>query len=680
MRITVVSALAAAVLLVPPAASPEAPLAESVRTLNGSANNLRHPDWGRANTPYLRVAPANYADGVQRMASGPPVRYVSNRIFNDVGQNIFSENDVSQWGFTWGQFLDHDFGLRDERPAEHEPIAFDRHDPLEQFRNDLGALEFSRTPAARGTGVTTPREQINTISSFIDGSGVYGLTNGRLDWLRRGSRDGNPSNNAAGLLSTRAGYLPRVTARGKAADAPRMGLFGRLVATPAKAMVAGDIRANENIALTAVHTLFLREHNRIIAALPASLSEEQKFQIARRVVGAEIQYITYNEFLPALGVRLSRYRGYDPRVNPSLSNEFAVVGYRAHSMIHGTIEPVADAGTYSRAQLNRFRRAGIEVTSEDGRVRLEIPLNLAFGNPDLLRAVGLGPVLVGLGTERQYRNDEQIDNQLRSVLFQVPRPGVSDPAECLEGDDLAKCFRGVLDLAAIDIERGRDHGMPSYNDLRRAYGLAPKTSFTAITGEATDAFPRDPLINAADPIDDPNILDFVELRDRDGTLVQPGTDEAKEDVVTAVRRTALAARLKTIYGSVDRLDAFVGMVSEPHVPGTEFGELQLAIWKRQFEALRDGDRFFYRSDPLLRAIERQYRITYRHSLAQLIQLNTTADVERNAFKAEPESETDSAVMAAVRPPARHAGHSGNGCPHLAERRIPGDASALHATR
>ena len=49
------------------------------------------------------------------------------------------------------------------------------------------------------------------------------------------------------------------------------------------------------------------------------------------------------------------------------------------------------------------------------------------------------------------------------------------------------------------------------------------------------------------------------------------------------------ARLKAVYGSVDKLDAFVGMVAEKHVKGTEFGELQLAIWKKQFETIRDGD-------------------------------------------------------------------------------------------
>ena len=186
-------------------------------------------------------------------------------------------------------------------------------------------------------------------------------------------------------------------------------------------MVAGDVRANENIALTATHTLFAREHNRIVDELPRLLSEEQRFQIARRVVGAEQQFITYNEFLPALGVRLSAYRGYNPNVNATLGNEFAVVGYRAHSMIHGELEPSAPAGTYTRGRARRrSRRMGIEVEEEEGQAVLVIPLNLAFGNPDLLAGVGLAPVLKGIGGEPQYKNDDMIDNQLRSVLFQVP--------------------------------------------------------------------------------------------------------------------------------------------------------------------------------------------------------------------------------------------------------------------
>ena len=606
-----------------------------VRALDGSGNNLRHPDWGKAGTKYLRVAPANYADGIGKMVSGPSPRYVSNRVFNDVGQNLFSENGISQWGWAWGQFVDHDIGLRDETPAESVPMAFDVKDPLESFQNDFGGLAFSRTPAAPGTGTKSQRQQINTIDSFIDASNVYGVDKSRLDWLRAGAAgDGNPANNQASLLLGAGGYLPRVTAR-PTVTPPAVDLMGPLVATPEKAVVAGDVRANENVALTAIHTLFAREHNRIVASLTRSrLPEEAKFELARRVVGAEIQYITYNEFLPTLGVRLDAYRGYNRNVNPGLQNEFATVGYRAHSMIHGEFEPTVPAGTYTEDQLSRvFPAEGIKVErNADSTVMLVIPLVAAFGNPDLLEQVGEAPILESLA-ERQYKNDEQIDNSLRSVLFQVPKPDSTNPETCGAPVISASCFVGVADLGADDIQRGRDHGMPSYNGLRRAFGLAPARSFTDITGEATDRFPNGRRIDRTDPIDDPDILDFVRLKDDAGKTVQPRSEEADEEAVVGIRRTTLAARLMAIYGSVDKVDAFVGMVSEPHAAGTELGPLQLAIWKRQFEALRNGDRFYYENDPILSTIQQTYGVTYRHTLAELIKLNTGAAVAPDVFVA-----------------------------------------------
>ncbi len=667
--VTVLLAMALALSALPGGATPS-----SVRSLDGGGNNLRHPDWGQANTQYRRVAQPAYGDGIHEPATGPDPRYVSNRIFNDVGQNLFSENGVTQWGWAWGQFLDHTFGLRDETPAEHTPIPFAAGDPLERFKNDLGVIDFFRTPAAPGTGISRPREQINTVSSYIDAFNVYGGTPARLDWLREGSADGNPDNNGAKLLLTNDGYLPQVNARGSV-PAPAMDLMGALMAAPGNAIVAGDVRANENIALTALHTLFAREHNRIVAALPRRLSDEEKFQIARRVVGAEIQYVTYNEFLPAMGVRLPPYRGYDDGVDASLSNEFAVVGYRAHSQIHGEFEPVVPVGAYSPSQLASFQAQGIAVEDNgDNTLTLVIPLNTAFGNPGLLHALGLGPVLQSLG-EVQYRNDEQIDDSLRSVLFQMPKPGAADPASCAQPIVNPNCFRGVADLGAIDIQRGRDHGIPGYNELRKAYGLAPKRSFTDITGESTDRFPsgrqidrrdridrfrpdrridrrdpfdlpsdaridRDPIdrlpsdgrIDRRDPIDDPDILDVVELRDDAGKVVPLDSDEASEDAVVGIRRTTLAARLRAIYGSVDKLDAFVGMVSEQHVRGTEFGELQLAMWTKQFAALRDGDRFFYLNDPALRAIAEQFGIDYRQTLAQIVKLSAGVTVPADVFK------------------------------------------------
>ncbi|GAB3857888.1 peroxidase family protein [Dactylosporangium cerinum] len=214
------------------------------------------------------------------------------RVFNDTNQNIFTDRRVSQWGFVWGQFVDHTIGLREEASAEKADVAFNPADPL-----------------------------------------------------------GDMTNNGPHLLLP-GGYLPRRDSRGGPGTAPAMAVDGMLFGRPGHAAVAGDQRANENIALTAVQTLFAREHNRIVDLLPASLSAEQRFQIARRVVIAEQQYITYEQFLPALGVTLPRYRGYRSDVDATLSNELAV------------------------------------------------PLNVAYFNPDLVPALQLGPLLQGIGSER----------------------------------------------------------------------------------------------------------------------------------------------------------------------------------------------------------------------------------------------------------------------------------------
>jgi hypothetical protein len=604
-----VAALIGSALGAAGAAAADPPLATLVvRSVDGADNNLQHRTWGQAGQAYRRLAAANYADGKSvQVIPARPDRYVSNRIFNDVGQNLFSENHLSQWGWLWGQFIDHDLGLRVEAPGEESNLAFDRNDPLERFTNDLGALGFHRTPAAPMTGATTPRQQLNTITSYLDASMVYGSDAGRAAWLRQGAS-----------LFLPEGFLPRADARGNAATAPAMDLFGAQVMAPGRAVVAGDARANENIGLTAAQTIFAREHNRIVRRLPTSLSAELRYQIARRVVGAEVQYITYHDFLPAIGVKLAPYTGYKPGVDPTESNEFATVGFRAHSMVHGEMEPSAPEGTWSDALLASFAARGIVVEHNAGTVTLIVPLSLAFGDPDLLERIGVGALAAGLAGERQYKNDEQIDDSLRSVLFEVPKPTTVDPSECLEPVVTDACFAGVADLGADDIARGRDHGMPSYDQMRAAYGLAHRTLFDAST-------------RVIDP-NNPEIMDFRALRDDEGNPVPLGSDEANEGAVEGVRRTSLASRLKAVYGRQSAVDAFTGMVSEPHLAGSELGSLQQAIWKKQFESSRDGDRFFYLNDPALALIQRLFGISARHSRAEIIRANTGADVQDDAFK------------------------------------------------
>ncbi len=597
------------------------------RSLDGTGNNVLHPNAGAAGANYIRIAPSAYADGVSSQRSGstaPNARYISNRIFNDVGQNLFSERNMSQWAWIWGQFIDHTLGLA-KSGTEDDNISTNNSDPLETFRNDRGVIAMTRDAAAAGTGTSrsNPRQQVNTTSSFISAFQVYGPTTAREEWLRDGPVDGNLNNNAPTLMLP-GGYLPFGDARGNAAAAPTMTLDGFITGNPAGAAEAGDVRANENVALTTTQTLFAREHNRIVGLLPNTLTNQQKFEIARRVVGAEEQWITYTQFLPDMGVNLPAYRGYNPNADPDEQTEFATVGYRAHSQIHGEFEVEGTDDTWTQATLDELEQLGVEVDVDGDDVELTIPLNAAFFNPSIVRLVGEGPLLDGFGDEPEYNNDEQIDNTLRSLLFRVPSPTTIDPSQCFSDPivaDAAGCFQQLQDLGAIDLQRGRDHGIPTYNALRAAYGLPPKTSFTAITGENTDALPAGSTINT------PSILDFVSLKDLSGNPVAIG---AKDGAVQGTRRSTLASRLKAVYGNVSNVDAFVGAYSEPHAKGSEMGQTNQAIWSLEFRSARDADRFFYANDPVLPLIQSRFGITYKHTLEQIINMNSDAGVNPGA--------------------------------------------------
>ena len=475
-------------------------------------------------------------------------------------------------------------------------------------------IPFVRSAAAPGTGVRNPRQQINTISSYIDAFAVYGGDNRRLEWLRVGPVDGDLSNNSA-LLFLPGGYLPPLDSR--ATRRPRRHGDRRPAAgQPNQAVVAGDLRANENIALTAVQNLFAREHNRIVGrSTPPTprLTEEQKFQIARRVVIAEQQFITYNEFLPAIGVRLAPYRGYNAAGEHDLSNEFATVGYRAHSQIHGEFELEGRRRPLLGGAARAFEAQGIEVIrSEDGtEIELAVPLNVAFFNPNLVKQLGLGPLLQGIGLEAQYNNDEMIDNQLRSVLFQIP---VDGNPECLDGPGLPECFQR---RRGPGCDRHRARPRPRHADVQRAApGVRPRAGTVVhrqITGEATEAFPADPELTRATRSTTPTASTSPRWSTSTATRSISDSEEAETSAVDRRAPDHAGRAAPGVYGSVDRVDAFVGMVAEPHVAGTEFGELQLAIWTEQFEALRDGDRFFYGNDPGLGVHQPAFGIDFRRT-------------------------------------------------------------------
>ena len=280
-----------------------------------------------------------------------------------------------------------------------------------------------------------PRQQANQISAYLDGSVIYGSDATRAAALR--SFQG-------GKLKTSTGNLPPLNTAGlpNANDAhifPDDQLF-----------LCGDIRANENVELSAIQALFVREHNQIATAIAASshgLNDEKIFQRARRIVVAELQVITYNEFLPALlgPNALSAYHGYDPKVNAGISNEFSTAAYRiGHTLINDDVEFLDNDGN---------------------PVRDEIELAEAFFNPQPLKEVGPAPILKYLATDNAREIDTQLVGGLRNFLFGPPGAG-------------------GFDLAARNMQRGRDHGLADYNTAREAYGLPRVTTFAQITSNA----------------------------------------------------------------------------------------------------------------------------------------------------------------------------------------------------
>ena len=157
------------------------------------------------------------------------------------------------------------------------------------------------------------------------------------------------------------------------------------------------------------------------------------------MVGAEIQIITYRDFLPLLLGQnpLSPYNGYRPTVNAGIANAFSGAAYRVG---HTLLSP----------QLLRLDRHNHSIG--------DISLADSFFNPMQISSVGIEPYLRGLAKQRPQKVDAYIVDPVRNFLFGPPG-------------------QGGFDLASLNIQRGRDHGLPRYNQVRMDYGLQPYTTF-----------------------------------------------------------------------------------------------------------------------------------------------------------------------------------------------------------
>ncbi|WP_291991590.1 peroxidase family protein [Candidatus Accumulibacter sp. ACC003] len=263
------------------------------RSIDGKGNNASHPEWGAAGTPLRRVAKSAYEDGISTIAKrgdGSPShpRKVSNAIHRH-SKSVLSAADLSNFTWAWGQFLDHELDL-----TEPMQEAVELRTPPDDPVLPDASIPFKRSNFVKGTGtdLDNPRQQINQITSYIDASNVYGSDEKRATMLRAKDDTGR----LAVTPDPNGDLLPY-----NAAGLPNAALPQQTVAS--ELFLAGDVRANEHAVLSAMHTLFVREHNRRCDAIKAAnpgISGEDIYQRARREVCALMQIITYQEFLPSI--------------------------------------------------------------------------------------------------------------------------------------------------------------------------------------------------------------------------------------------------------------------------------------------------------------------------------------------------------------------------------------------
>lgn len=488
---------------------------QEARTIDGFSNNIVNPELGTAGSQLSTLTTPSFTDGFSSPAAQDRLnpRIISNMLFAQDGL-INDSKSLSDYNWVFGQFIDHDItlvenaGLNEINEMLMIPIPAD-----DKFFEPGTGMFIMRSAVAQGTGTgpDNPRKYENQITHFLDGSGIYGSDEYRASWLR--------SFQGGKLKVSANNNLPWNTIDGlyNSSIDPAAPFMGDDTHSNDKLYVAGDVRANENPLLLAVHTLFVREHNRLCDDLKAQnpdWNDEQLYQHARRMNIGYLQSITYNEWLPAMGIEVPSYTGYNPEVDPSISNIFSAAAFRmGHTLINSNL---------------------IRMNAEGDSLRGTVTLKDAFFNPGLIiLSGGVDPFLKGMGTQVQQNLDTKVIDDVRNFLFGAPGAG-------------------GLDLAAINITRGRERGLPDYNTVRENFGLPRVRSFSEICSV------------------DPEVANLLEL----------------------------------LYGTVNNIDPWVGILAEDHMKDAIFGELAMTIIEKQFRAVRDGDRFFYLNDSALSESEK----------------------------------------------------------------------------
>ncbi|XP_016102716.1 eosinophil peroxidase-like isoform X1 [Sinocyclocheilus grahami] len=526
-------------------------LINKYRTITSVCNNRRNPLLGASNAAFTRWLPAHYDDGFSQPkgwdpnklhngAALPLVRLVSNRILSTADADIESDREFTFMLTIFGQWVDHDLtftpsspsirsfsnGLDCDESCERSepcfPIPAPPGDP--RLRPDTCLPVFRSSPTC-GSGNTAymfggnpnVREQINALTAFLDGGQVYGSEDGLAKELRDLTNDGGLLRVNDQFLDNGRELLPFTSVESNMC-ATRRKTLNDTTLTEVPCFIAGDVRVDENTALTSVHTLFVREHNRLARALRVlnpTWSSETLYQEARKIVGAYNQILVFKEYLlhivgpDAYNKQLALYPGYDENVDPTIANVFATAAFR---FAHLAIQPMI------------FR---LDENYQNHPQFPSVPLFEAFFSPwRVIFEGGIDPLLRGLIGRPAKLNtqDHMLVNALRERLF-------------------AFTSHIALDLAALNMQRSRDHGIPGYNSWRRFCGLS--------------------------------------------------APQNERELAVVMNNTELARRLLELYGTPENIDIWLGGVAEPFAPGARVGPLFACLISTQFQRIRQGDRLWF---------------------------------------------------------------------------------------
>ncbi|VIO91716.1 Uncharacterized protein BM_BM4466 [Brugia malayi] len=482
---------------------------------DGWFNNLANPHWGTVGSHLHRDAPSRYEDGVYMLNNNlPSARAISELVFKGPS-GIPNKRNVTTMLAFFSQVIAYEImqSTLVSCPLEMHKIPVPRCDAI----FDAQCMGKTEIPFVRakydkktGHGFNAPREQMNERTSWIDASFLYSTQEPWVAALRAW-------NNGSLLEGPMKDYPPL--------NGPRIPLINpappqihRLM-NPERLFMLGDPRTNENPGLLSLGLILYRWHNiqakRIQEEHP-NWTDEEVFQGARRWVIATLQKITLYDFLPVMLAdekAIPPYEKYKPLVPPGISHAFATAAFR---FPHTIVPP---------ALLLRKRTNGkCEFRDEvGGYPALRLCQNW-WNAQDIVQEYSVDEIVLGMASQIAEGEDAIVVEDLRDFVF--------GPMHFTR-----------LDVVSSSIMRGRDNGLPPYNELRQSYNLPIKDWVT---------------INPVMYKEKPKI--FHELE-------------------------------KLYEGDISKLDAYVGGMLETNGEGP--GELFRAIILDQFLRLRDGDRFWF---------------------------------------------------------------------------------------